>query len=256
MLYNIKDFTKELNIYNTVDFKKLKDFDYYYIYEDGRVFSIKRNVFLQLQDYYGYKRIALLNNDKKRKAFFVHRLVYETFKGPIPEKLQVDHINGIRDDNRLINLRLLTHKENNQNHHHLEQYKEIEKEKYIKNKEKKKEYYDNNKEAIKERLKNYYDKNKDIIIERTKINYEKNKENRKKYNKDYYEKHKDQMREYCKKYSEKHKEQIKEYNKEYRNNHKEELLDYGRKYRENNREEINKKRRKSNNNDEETKNKF
>lgn len=42
----------------------------------------------------------------------VHRIIWESFKGEISEGMEIDHINAIRDDNRLENLRLVTHKEN------------------------------------------------------------------------------------------------------------------------------------------------
>lgn len=45
----------------------------------------------------------------------VHRIIWETFKGEIPDGYEIDHINTIRDDNRLENLRLVTHKENDNN---------------------------------------------------------------------------------------------------------------------------------------------
>lgn len=47
----------------------------------------------------------------------VHRLVWEAFKGPIPDRLEVNHKNLDRSDNRLENLELLTHREN-VNHAH------------------------------------------------------------------------------------------------------------------------------------------
>ena len=59
----------------------------------------------------GYMTICLSNNGK-RKRFFVHRLLALNFI-PNPEnKTDVDHINGVKHDNRLENLRWLTHKEN------------------------------------------------------------------------------------------------------------------------------------------------
>lgn len=44
-----------------------------------------------------------------------HRVIWETFKSEIPEGYQIDHINTIRTDNRLENLRVVTCKENHNN---------------------------------------------------------------------------------------------------------------------------------------------
>ena len=59
----------------------------------------------------GYK----VCHDYKRKMFIVHRAIYETFVSEIPDGYQIDHINTIRDDNRLENLRAVTPKENKNN---------------------------------------------------------------------------------------------------------------------------------------------
>ena len=45
------------------------------------------------------------------KNYRVHRIVWAIVHGEWPE-LQIDHINGIRDDNRLCNLRLATAQQN------------------------------------------------------------------------------------------------------------------------------------------------
>ena len=41
-----------------------------------------------------------------------HRAVWEMHNGPIPEGLFIDHINGLRADNRIENLRLCTKQQN------------------------------------------------------------------------------------------------------------------------------------------------
>lgn len=51
----------------------------------------------------------------KLKDTFVHRIIYETFNSEIPKGYEIDHINTIRTDNRLENLRCVTHTENNLN---------------------------------------------------------------------------------------------------------------------------------------------
>ena len=59
----------------------------------------------------GYRRISV-----NRKIYLLHRLIYETFNGKIEnESLVIDHINTVRDDNRLENLRLVTQSENMNN---------------------------------------------------------------------------------------------------------------------------------------------
>ena len=54
----------------------------------------------------------ILSKDGKQKGFMIHRLVYETFVGEIPQGMQVNHINEDKTDNRLENLNLMTPKEN------------------------------------------------------------------------------------------------------------------------------------------------
>tara|TARA_R110000765_G_scaffold350658_1_gene440679 strand:+ start:44 stop:523 length:480 start_codon:yes stop_codon:yes gene_type:complete len=59
----------------------------------------------------GYMIVSFSKNGKQKK-FVVHRLLAIAFI-PNPEnKPCIDHINGTKDDNRLENLRWVTHKEN------------------------------------------------------------------------------------------------------------------------------------------------
>ena len=57
-------------------------------------------------DRYGYRRGAL-----KGKIYQEHKLIWLYYYGEWPT-LQVDHLNGIRDDNRVENLRIVTNQEN------------------------------------------------------------------------------------------------------------------------------------------------
>ena len=60
---------------------------------------------------YGYY-IVILYLNSVRKSASVHRLVWTAFNGPIPEGLQINHLNENKADNRLENLSLCTAKEN------------------------------------------------------------------------------------------------------------------------------------------------
>lgn len=41
-----------------------------------------------------------------------HRIIWEMVNGPIPKGLHIDHINGVKSDNRITNLRLATPSQN------------------------------------------------------------------------------------------------------------------------------------------------
>jgi hypothetical protein len=58
---------------------------------------------------YGYIRVGIFY-----KQYFAHRLAM-MLSGFDIDGLEVDHINGIKTDNRLVNLRVVSHKENMQN---------------------------------------------------------------------------------------------------------------------------------------------
>jgi len=59
----------------------------------------------------GYARFLLVNLDV-RKNIQAHRLIYESFMGPIPAGMQINHRNGVKNDNRLENLEVVSASEN------------------------------------------------------------------------------------------------------------------------------------------------
>jgi len=48
-------------------------------------------------------------------SYYAHRLAWIYVHSYIPDGLVIDHINHVRDDNRICNLRPVTHKVNSQN---------------------------------------------------------------------------------------------------------------------------------------------
>ena len=91
-------------------------YDYlkYQFHDDGRIWSsFKNGYFLKLSPKRaGYVSVTLRVSKGVYKTKLVHRLIWEAFNGPIPEGLEINHINGIKHDNRLCNLELVTKSEN------------------------------------------------------------------------------------------------------------------------------------------------
>ena len=104
----------------------------YYAVDDGHIYN-ESGKEIGCIDSQGY--VVTLNAK-------VHRLIWEAFNGKIPEGFQIDHINTIRNDNRLENLRLVTPKENCNNPLTIEHYKQSNKGKGINKKQYIGEFYD------------------------------------------------------------------------------------------------------------------
>lgn len=78
----------------------------YQISADGRVWGVYRDREMRpRKSWAGYMRLSLYAADGAVKTHSVHRLVLLAFVGPCPPGMEACHINGVRDDNRLANLR-------------------------------------------------------------------------------------------------------------------------------------------------------
>lgn len=99
--------------------KIIKDFENYTVNDSGdnekTVFSSYKGRYKKPQKFKnGYLFVTLFNKGVT-KIFLLHRLIAEAFI-PNPEnKPCIDHINGIKSDNRVDNLRWVTYKENMNN---------------------------------------------------------------------------------------------------------------------------------------------
>lgn len=90
----------------------------YEVSKCGTVVRIISNQYqLKFRNNHGYNWVYLYDDNKKRLNIPVHKLVLAVFTNDKREypKWEIDHINGINNDNRLENLRYVTHYENMNN---------------------------------------------------------------------------------------------------------------------------------------------
>lgn len=102
--------------------KEIKNFEGYFISDDGKVFSyqlrsteksITKPRQIRGGQKQGYKSVLLKNIETgKFCRRYIHRLVLEAFVSECPEGMEACHNNGDRTDNRLENLRWDTRKNN------------------------------------------------------------------------------------------------------------------------------------------------
>lgn len=94
--------------------EKIENFPFYEVSNLGRVRSKRFNktkILKQDTDKNGYKQLNLSRNKVSYKVK-VHRIVAETFIENTENKKQVNHINGVKGDNRITNLEWATGSEN------------------------------------------------------------------------------------------------------------------------------------------------
>lgn len=83
----------------------------YKISNQGRIKSVRFKTHKILKPNGAYKHIVL-RKDKTSKQYYIHRLVWESFNGPIPESMVINHKDENPENNNLGNLMLCSQSEN------------------------------------------------------------------------------------------------------------------------------------------------
>ena len=105
---------KQRIIINGKKYYKHPVFSNYAANKNGKVINVKTGRIIRMSNSgNGYLKFNIYNEKlEKPYTYSHHRFVYEVFRGPIPKCLETDHINGVKTDNRIKNLQLLTPKQN------------------------------------------------------------------------------------------------------------------------------------------------
>ena len=106
-----KDIPDYEGLYQASNLGRIKSLKRYVITKHGYQLPVIQKILKQRTSNCGYKRVEL-NRNGKGKLYSVHRLVAKTFLKDYNEKLQVNHKNGIKSDNNVLNLEMVTPSEN------------------------------------------------------------------------------------------------------------------------------------------------
>lgn len=94
---------------------ELAEFPGYGVTANGAVWSRRRKgqwrELATWESNQGYSLVCFMNNGVKHRRL-VHRLIASEFIRPIQKGMEVNHVNGIKQDNRIENLEIVTSSEN------------------------------------------------------------------------------------------------------------------------------------------------
>lgn len=111
---DLNQFLKENSLENE-SWKTIPKYERYMVSDKGRVLSLctKKPKILKVgRNKDGYSVIDLRDGSNKKSTYYIHRLVTAAFIGECPKDYYVNHINEIKNDNRVENLEYVTPKQN------------------------------------------------------------------------------------------------------------------------------------------------
>lgn len=91
--------------------KAISNFSKYYVDDLGNIYNKNRKL-IPVKDKDGYYIVCLQTNNNKQVNKKVHRLVLETLVGSCPEGMITRHLDGVKSNNELTNLKWGTRSEN------------------------------------------------------------------------------------------------------------------------------------------------
>ena len=108
-----KDIPGYEKLYQGSNLGRIRSLDYIQtFFEKGTLCErLRKGRMLKTRVCNGYVYVTL-SKDGKEKDFHLHRLIWMTFNGKIPDNMEINHINEDKTDNRLENLNLMSHFDN------------------------------------------------------------------------------------------------------------------------------------------------
>ena len=107
-----RDIDNYSGLYQVSNQGRVKGLNRQVVGKDGRTWNLKEKVLVPYEGGTNEYLQVSLSKDSKSRKHLVHRLVAKAFIKRIPTGMEVNHINGRLQDNRLVNLEIVTHQEN------------------------------------------------------------------------------------------------------------------------------------------------